>query len=296
MHGHYNDGIRGHQQVSLNRRLSHGFTLIELLVVIAIIALLVSILMPALAKAREIAKSASCQTNLKNIGTYLFMYRSDNNDIQVGYLGGTGGYTPIQGQTVWALEIYRLMGGDTTKWPDSRAVRNGMDAWTTQAVPFVICPANTFIPRYRSSGCYTANIATWYHPSYAIPGMSYNAYTPTTTQYYNFGRMRMPGSSVLLSESLHNSYYEVMDAIRYAANTDNPTYDPSSRVRYRIIHPGAGKASEADGDGTYTWEGTNSYLYFDGHVAMRQLPPYHYGHVASITPVALPTYQELVGN
>jgi prepilin-type N-terminal cleavage/methylation domain-containing protein/prepilin-type processing-associated H-X9-DG protein len=54
-----------------------GFTLIELLVVIAIIGILAAILFPVFAQAREMARKATCQSNLKQIGHAFEMYRED---------------------------------------------------------------------------------------------------------------------------------------------------------------------------------------------------------------------------
>jgi len=58
----------------LSKRRSSGFTLIELLVVISIIALLVSILLPSLSKARMMAKSVKCAANQKNVGTAMALH------------------------------------------------------------------------------------------------------------------------------------------------------------------------------------------------------------------------------
>jgi prepilin-type N-terminal cleavage/methylation domain-containing protein len=68
----------------------NGFTLIELLVVIAIIAILGSMLLPTLARAKEGGRRTHCTNNLRQIGLGIQLYRDDNNDQPPLYLVNPG--------------------------------------------------------------------------------------------------------------------------------------------------------------------------------------------------------------
>lgn len=105
-----------------NRRVkcsSYGFTLIELLVVVSIIALLVSILLPALGKARENAQSVACMANLKGHGLTVLMFLEDEPYLPY-YVRG-----PYTGTWWWRLYEYAQEGIDLKCAADSNPYNLG---------------------------------------------------------------------------------------------------------------------------------------------------------------------------
>lgn len=95
----------------------HGFTLVELLVVIGIIALLISILLPALNKARKSAQEIACASNLKQMGIAMTMYINESE-----YYPGSYGLSSGKILAVWAPRLSRFMNDETKVfWCPARA-------------------------------------------------------------------------------------------------------------------------------------------------------------------------------
>jgi prepilin-type N-terminal cleavage/methylation domain-containing protein/prepilin-type processing-associated H-X9-DG protein len=107
-----------------------GFTLVELLVVIAIIALLMAVLLPALNKARAMARRIVCANHLKTLMTANFVYAQmyDGKFVPIGFM-----YHKISGKGQWA----------TTAWPDNTVFRN-IIAIGARSVPSTIAPVGNF--------------------------------------------------------------------------------------------------------------------------------------------------------
>jgi prepilin-type N-terminal cleavage/methylation domain-containing protein/prepilin-type processing-associated H-X9-DG protein len=110
-------GARSFSQSGKTSRRRAGFTLVELLVVIGIIALLISILLPALGRARKQAKAVNCQSNLKQIGQCISIYLAENkqtfpNGINYDYDYGA----PVHWQAPYATQYPRPMRTMTPAW------------------------------------------------------------------------------------------------------------------------------------------------------------------------------------
>ena len=179
---------------SLN--INKSFTLIELMVVIAIIAILASLLLPVLGKARKKAYSVVCKNQLKQIGLSMFMLTEDN----YGFLPHVRADDPNPRSKTWTWAVAPYLGVGRQENGAMRTVEVDLDSHIYK------CPSNEMIINYGTD-VYITGYAMPVWAGYGLATKLVDGQTVADTRYnpVKLNHVSAPSNALLLGES--TGYY-----------------------------------------------------------------------------------------
>jgi prepilin-type N-terminal cleavage/methylation domain-containing protein/prepilin-type processing-associated H-X9-DG protein len=248
----------------------HAFTLIELLVVISIVSILMAILLPALASARESARAAMCMTNQRQLGQCLAMYVTELDKIPPAMSVDLSNKEINWANSTWDARLMPYMIGET--WMS--AVERGGTTYSVDpdtCPQFLVCPSDKLKRSRKQEGkrSYAANRGWYSSGKQSWSGVFPQAeatISGSTTQF-----QASPGWVQVVDILSPSNVITFADA--YQNNVSN---DSGVMVVGRVTGSGISKANmyfdvTSSGNGIkmlslYPHSNTNTFSFFDGHV------------------------------